>query len=200
MKNNMDTNQTIKLNRAQKYFIDALLTLMLKKPYTEITVTELSEYAQYDRRTFYRHFKSKDDILCLHCAALLNEMAVIMNQKGKLTPYSGFLSYFEFWSKHKDFLSLLNRHNLLSFLGDKQEYLLYQYVGKLVHDNLPDKLSETSEFSQYAFFFTQGGLWYALVFWIRTGMKQSPECLAKHIVNSFTDMAKYIVNNFAEMA
>ncbi|MBQ6806846.1 MAG: hypothetical protein IJO97_05385 [Lachnospiraceae bacterium] len=77
---------------------------------------------------------------------------------------------------------------------------MYQYVGKRVHDNLPDKLSETSEFSQYAFFFTQGGLWYALVFWIRTGMKQSPECLAKHIVNSFTDMAKYIVNNFAEMA
>lgn len=185
------------MNRSQSCFIDALLALMEKRPYSEITITELSEYAQYDRRTFYRHFKTKDDVLCLHCATLLNEMAVIINQKGQLTPYSGFLSYFEFWSKHTDFLSLLDRHNLLGFLGDKLEYLLYQYVGKLVHDDLPDKLAETSEFSQFAFLFTQGGLWYVLVFWVRTGMKQSPECLTQHILNSFTEMTKFISFTFS---
>ena len=189
----MNTSPNITLNRSQKFFIDALLTLMQQKPYGEITITELSECAQYDRRTFYRHFKSKDDVLCLHCATLLNEMAFITNQKGQLTPYSGFLSYFEFWTKHKDFLSLLDEHKLLNFLGDKQEYLLYQYVGKLVHNDLPDELSGTSEFSQYAFFFTQGGLWYSLVYWIRTGMKQSPEQLTRHILNSFTQMTELIL-------
>lgn len=189
----MNTNQTVKINRSQKCFIDALLTLMQRKPYEEITITELSECAQYDRRTFYRHFKSKDNVLCLHCATLLNEMAVITNQKGQLTPYSGFLSYFEFWTKHKSFLCLLDEHNLLNFLGNKQEYLLYQYVGKLVHDDLPDELSENSEFSQYAYFFTQGGLWYTLVLWVRTGMKQSPEQLTKYILNSFTQMTKLML-------
>ncbi|MBQ6889174.1 MAG: TetR/AcrR family transcriptional regulator [Lachnospiraceae bacterium] len=188
----MNTTQKIELNRSQKFFIDALLTLMQQKPYAEITITELSEYAQYDRRTFYRQFKSKDEVLCLHCATLLNEMASLMNLKGQLTPYSGFLSYFEFWSKHKDFLSLLHEHNLLNFLADRQEYLLYQYVGKLVHNDLPDSLSDTSEFSQYAFFFTLGGLWYSLVLWVRTGMKQSPEQLTEHILNSFTQMAELI--------
>ena len=188
----MNATQNINLNRSQRFFIDALLTLMQQKPYAEITITELSEYAQYDRRTFYRHFKSKDDVLCLHCATLLNEMASIMNQKGQLTPQSGFLSYFEFWAKHKDFLRLLEKHNLLNFLGDKLEYLLYEYVGKFVHNDLPNTLAETSEFSQYAFFFTQGGLWYTLVFWVRTGMKQSPEQLTKHILNSFTQMEELI--------
>lgn len=188
----MNKNRKKELNRSQKFYIDALLALMQKKPYAEITVTELSEYAQYDRRTYYRHFKTKDDILYLHCATLLHEMAEIMNAKGPLTPYSGFLSYFQFWNRHKDFLALLNRHNLLHFLGEKQEQLIYQHVGKLVHDDLPDKLSGTSEFSQYAFCFTLGGLWSSLVFWIRNGMQQTPERLTGHILDSFTEMQKLI--------
>ena len=42
------------LNRSQKAFIDALLALMKEKSYYEITITELSGRAQYDRRTYYR--------------------------------------------------------------------------------------------------------------------------------------------------
>lgn len=186
----MTKNNRLTLSRSQKSYIDALFALMQQKPYTEITVSELSEYAQYDRRTYYRHFKSKDDILCLSCAALLNEMAELMNRKGALTPRSGFLSYFEFWSRHKDFLTLLDRHGLLHFLGERQDMLMYQYVGQLVHDDLPEKLSGTSEFSQYAFYFTQGGLWFALVFWIRSGMKQTPEQLTEHILTTFTEMCR----------
>lgn len=189
----MNTKQRIKLSRSQKYFIDSLLELMQIKPYSEITITQISEHAQYDRRTFYRHFKCKDDILYLYCATLLNEMAEIMNQKGALTPLSGFLSYFEFWSEHKEFLILLEKHNLMNLLGDKQEYLLYQYVGKMVNNNLPENLSDTSEFSQFSFFFTLGGLWYTLCFWVRTGMKQSPAQLTEHILNSFTEMANLII-------
>lgn len=29
----------------------------------EITIKELADFAQLDRRTFYRHFKSKEDII-----------------------------------------------------------------------------------------------------------------------------------------
>lgn len=188
----MDIQQNIKLSRSQKYFIDALLELMQIKSYSEITVTELSEYAQYDRRTFYRYFKSRDDILYLYCAVLLNKMATSMNQKGPLTPRSGFLSYFEFWFEQKEFLVLLEKQNLMNLLGDKQEYLLYQYVGKMVNHDLPEKLSDTSEFSQFSFFFNLGGLWYTLCFWVRTGMKQSPEQLTEYILNSFTEMAGLI--------
>lgn len=122
--------EKMQLSRSQKCFIEAILKLMQLKPYAEITVTEISEYAQYDRRTFYRYFKCKDDILYLYYATLLNEMATSMNQKGNLTPQSGFSSYFEFWFEHKEFLILLEKHNLMNQFGNKQEYLLYQYVGK----------------------------------------------------------------------
>ena len=188
----MDKEIDRTLNRAQKYFINALLTLMEEKPYGEISVSELSERAQYDRRTFYRYFKSKDDILCLYYAKLLQEMAELTNQKGMLTPRSFCLAYFEFWNGHKDFLMLLDRHRLLHFLGESQELMIYHHVGHRVQKNLPDTLSETAEFSQYSFYFTQGGLWSVLIYWVRTGMKQSPAVLTEHILNTFIEMEKLI--------
>ena len=180
-----------KLSKAQDAFISALLKLMKKKDFDQISVSELSETAQYDRRTFYRYFQSKNDILYLHCATLLGEMAEDM-KKEPLTPQSGFLSYFEFWNKHRDFLLLLEKQHLLFFLGEKQDQLLYQHVGTVVHDDLPVDLDQVSEFSQYAYYFTLGGLWQALVLWIRTGMKQTPEQLTKYILESFTEMQKLI--------
>ena len=185
-----ELNETI--NRAQKYFIDALLTLMLEKPYAEISVTELSERAQYDRRTFYRYFKSKDDVLCLYYSELLHEMAERINKKGMLTPRSFVLAYFEFWNSHKDFLTLMDRHRLLHFLGERQELMIYHHVGHRVQDNLPDTLSETEEFGQYSFDFTQGGLWSALIYWVHSGMKQKPAVLTEHILNTFIEMGKLI--------
>lgn len=185
-----ESNKTI--NRAQKYFIDALLALMAEKDYEKISVSELAKRAQYDRRTFYRYFKSKDDILCLHYAELLHEMAELTNQKGVLTPRSFCLAYFEFWNGHTDFLTLLDRHRLLHFLGERQELMIYHHVGHRVQEDLPDTLSETAEFGQYSFYFTQGGLWSALIYWVHTGMKQSPAVLTEHILNTFIEMAKLI--------
>lgn len=136
----------VKLNRSQKAFINALLGLMKEKQYRDITVSELAETAGYDRRTYYRNFRNKDDILYLYCAVLLSDMTGIMMKKGSYTPESGFLSYFEFWDKHRDFLMLLEKHGLLYFLGEKLGDLLYDNVGQNVHSGLPEKLDENSEF------------------------------------------------------
>ena len=180
-----------KLCKAQIAFIGSLLKILKNKPFDQISVSELSEDAQYDRRTFYRHFQSKSDILYLYCASLLSEMADDM-KKNPLTPLSGFLSYFEFWNKHRDFLLLLEKQHLLYFLGEKQDQLLYEHVGTVVHADLPKKLSQVSEFSLYAYYFTLGGLWQTLVLWIRTGMKQTPRQLTDYILKSFTEMQKLI--------
>lgn len=183
----MDNN----LGKAQTAFTKALLDILKNKSFDQISVSELSEAARYDRRTFYRYFQSKSDILYLYCASLLAEMAEDM-KKEPLTPQSGFLSYYEFWNKHRDFLLLLEKQHLLYYLGEKQDQLLYEHVGIVVHEDLPKQLSQVSEFSLYAYYFTLGGLWQTLVLWIRTGMKQTPQQLTDYILMSFTEMQKLI--------
>ena len=177
------------LTKAQQAFTNALLGLLKEKTYSEITISELAEYAQYDRRTFYRYFKTTDDVICSYCAVLLNEMTEIMMSKGTLTPESGFESFFEFWDRHKDFLLLLNKQGLLHFLGDLQTKLIYQQVGLSMHDDLPDNFEDVSEFSQFAFYFMLGGVWSVLSFWVSSGMKQTPSEITTHVLNSITQMA-----------
>ncbi|MBZ9693497.1 TetR/AcrR family transcriptional regulator [Clostridium sp. M14] len=50
--------------QSKKWLIEALFDLMEEKPYSTITVKEISDKAQLSRRTFYRNFKVKEDLLC----------------------------------------------------------------------------------------------------------------------------------------
>ncbi len=48
---------------AADYIYQALVELMDKKPYDQITVTDIVKKAGVSRMTFYRHYRDKDDIL-----------------------------------------------------------------------------------------------------------------------------------------
>lgn len=56
------TNNPIAL-QSQKWIIQALLDLMQIMNYDKISVSEICRKAQLDRRTFYRNFDSKNDVL-----------------------------------------------------------------------------------------------------------------------------------------
>ncbi len=177
------------MNKAQQAFVDALLQLMQEKPFEQISASQLSRLAQYDRRTYYRYFKTKKDVLYLYCSSLLGDLALEM-RKEPLTPYSGFLSFFEFWNEHRDFLLIMEKQHLLYYLGSEIDSLIYRNVGIVVHKDLPDNLEQISEFSQFAYYFTLGGCWQVLIFWIRSGMKQTPEQMTRHILQIFSEMQK----------
>ncbi|OCT12487.1 TetR family transcriptional regulator [Paenibacillus pectinilyticus] len=52
---------------------EALLALMAQKSFTAISITEIVEYANYNRGTFYANYESKED--------LLNEIITNLTQK-----------------------------------------------------------------------------------------------------------------------
>ncbi|ARK29955.1 TetR/AcrR family transcriptional regulator [Halalkalibacter krulwichiae] len=58
-------NQTTqkKAIRSKKIFKKILLTLLQKKPFDEITITEIVREAEFNRGTFYFHYEQKEDLL-----------------------------------------------------------------------------------------------------------------------------------------
>ena len=54
------------------YITEALLALLKEKDYQDISITELCEKADVTRTSFYRNFKSKDDILFKRVRAVTN--------------------------------------------------------------------------------------------------------------------------------
>ena len=51
--------------QSKQMLLNALLELMEKKAYSSISIKELAECAGLDRKTFYRNFDSKEEVLYL---------------------------------------------------------------------------------------------------------------------------------------
>nr|WP_319487342.1 IS3 family transposase [uncultured Caproiciproducens sp.] len=60
-----DTQNPIAL-RSKEWLTKALLELMKNKPFQEISISEIAEKADLSRRTFYRSFSSKEEVICFH--------------------------------------------------------------------------------------------------------------------------------------
>ncbi len=180
------------LSRSEKAFTKALFELMEKKNFTSITIRELAITADYDRKTFYRHFTSKEDILKMYCSKILKEMATMEKNLGVLTFYTGIYSYFQFWQQHKDFLYLLEKHNLLYFLENNHVELIYQYVGREVQPEIPTNLAQAQAFSKYSVLFTFGGLWSILIHWIQNKYQETPEELTEYVLEFFKQSINFL--------
>lgn len=64
--------------QSQHMIIDALFNLMKRKPFQQITVTEICEEAAVGRKTFYRNFELREDVIdfwldlrCEECREIL---------------------------------------------------------------------------------------------------------------------------------
>lgn len=49
--------------QSQHMIADALFSLMKRKPFQQITVTEICEEAAVGRKTFYRNFELREDVI-----------------------------------------------------------------------------------------------------------------------------------------
>lgn len=185
------------LSASENCFIQALFRLIEKKDFKEISIKELAKAADYDRKTFYRHFDSKEDILNLYFSSILEEMVITLNTKGTLTWESGILSYFEFWKNHLTFLSVLEKNNLLTIFAQQYDKMLYTHVGTNVQSDLPKELEMVPLFSRCSFYFTYGGLWNVLLWWVREAPQLTPTELTDYVLTCFQESVKMMKKNMS---
>jgi AcrR family transcriptional regulator len=176
--------------KSQKWLIDALLSLMKQKAFSQITIREIAEKAELDRRTFYRHFSSKEDILNQYIDNLYKEYFSNLSKASELTVYSISEIYFEFWENHLDFLLIIIQNHLQSFLLSKYNEYLPQIYNSL-EPGIP--LSINSVHFQYALVFKSGGFWSILLEWAKNGALQKPHEMANIVF-------KLVGNTLMELA
>lgn len=59
----MPLSNDTRYNKHQLKIEAAFITLLTTYPYNQINVSQITQYAQINRSTFYSHFDSKDDLL-----------------------------------------------------------------------------------------------------------------------------------------
>ncbi len=160
--------------RSQSMIAKALLTLMKEKPFAQITVTEICEEAEVGRKTFYRNFELKEDVIDyqLDCLCSLFEQEI----EGKSTDEKLKL-YFSFSKEHVDFFSCMYQSGLLPVCQQK--------FSRFLPDTMPI-WSEDDAQQEYYSRFMSAGVQAMMQVWVERGFREDIEqitTLAQKIQN-----------------
>ena len=118
-------------NQTKKRIIEALYELLDKKDYHDITISRIVDKAALGRRTFYRYFKSKDEVIEYSTNLLMKEFADIIVLNHAETQDSIIESYTVKPTKNRtcgsQFRSIVScRLRFQSFLIDYLSYSIYR--------------------------------------------------------------------------
>ena len=114
MKEKMTVNETVREALAV-----ALLKLMRTKSLEDITISELVNVAGVGRNSFYRNFKSKEQMLCGYIIELYEEyfkekqVPLVIGDAGRVEEF--LLPRFRFIKEHKNIFRVLHKRGLLYY-------------------------------------------------------------------------------------
>lgn len=147
--------------RSQQLISDALIRLMRQKHFSGITVTEVCKEADIGRKTFYRNFEMKEDVIDFQLDALYEMYFTEISSK----ELKYCLHYhFSFLKRNMEYLTLLYRNDLLPVLTAKFSRLLPQMMPVWSEDPVEQK---------YRSAFIVAGIEAILFIWAESGFEQS---------------------------
>ena len=151
------------------YMCSALLELMLEKDYTKISIGEIAKKAEVDRSSYYRHFKSKEDIISFFFDMVLKESLDGFTNLSSIdfTLYIHSI-YMAFYNYKKEVL-LIYRSNLSSLLLDVLSKR-FQFSEIAIEFPLT---------KQYELSYIIGGIYNNLIFWMSRDMNETPDELTE---------------------
>lgn len=107
--------------QSQHMIADALFSLMKRKSFHQISITEICEEAAIGRKTFYRNFETKEDVIDFKLDLLLDEYRkslISMSYRQNLH------HHFEFIKKNAGYFTTLYQNGISSFANEKFSALL----------------------------------------------------------------------------
>ncbi len=165
--------------QSRKMIEDALFELLEVKDYTKLTVSEIAKKADVSRRTFYRLYKEKDEVLHIYFGRLCQEYS---SRYGSLQSYDLHriaLDFFSFWYEYKELLMLMHKRGL-------DEFFYYEVSSAsidIVKRRMKEKCKDFRGMEYFAHY-SSGGFLLLLQQWVVDGMKETPEQYAKIVSES----------------
>lgn len=176
----MNDSQNPSALRSKAMITESLLNLMHEIPYEEITVKRIIFDTDLVRKTFYRNFESKDDVLDSIIDKAIDEYidALVSTTDDPLTVI------FDFCKLNKELFSLLQKNNMLYLLLLKLNEKIPQISRttdpyknpfvKLMSDLEPD----------YLIALNIGAIWNIISLWVERGMKEDPSDI-RHLIEEY---------------
>ena len=171
----------------------SLQSLLLQKPLSKITVTDITEDCGINRMTFYYHFKDIYDLVEWCCQE--DASRALAGKKTYETWQQGLLQIFEAVRENKPFI--LNVYRSVS--REQVENYLYKVTYALL-DGVVEEQAQGMSVRQEDKAFIAQVYSYAFVSlmldWIKDEMKQDPETLVNRFALVIQDDVSCALNRF----
>lgn len=168
--------------QSKQSFADALVKLMETYNFKEITVTQLSQEACLSRRTFYRLFEGRDDVLDVLFQRMYGEFAESIRDRDVRSYWTLVQGYFDFWEGRKDMLLLFEKNGLLPRLFD----YVYRNAAAVFRLVRSDRAASEYEYTlPYLLAYSVGGMHSMLIKWVSLGMTVPSSELVAILKNGF---------------
>lgn len=157
-------------DRSKQLMEETLLRLMQTENFSEISVQEITDNAGLSRRTFYRNYETKNDILRQRFHKIWSEYEFSIRQIKDLSLTHVAFALFTIMLPHVEFLRLVDKQHLLSLLLAEVDELLPPIFQEIKGSQLPF----TTESISYALAFSTGGFIRILPLWLESKPLKTP--------------------------
>ena len=174
-----------RLQKTKEAIVDALFSLLEENDYGEITIQEIAAESNITRRTIYRHFRAKDEMLQYSFAEYVNRLSeYILRREPK--DFRGLCNlYFSFWEENISYLDKLRKAGILYKFGDSFENLVHLMAGRIKHQRKMGDSEYREYLEKYRFHFAYrtAGFWRVTELWSGETKRLSPEKMADTMVS-----------------
>jgi AcrR family transcriptional regulator len=160
------------------YIAQGLLLLMRRKSFATVSIGEIAEKAGVDRSTYYRNFKSKEDIIGFFCKKMWHEYGYVFDKT--LSFKKHLQKLLTYYLKYKKEFLLIYKNGLT--------YLILDALNDFFEPISKDKTISLEE--RYRVYWYTGAIYNTVLLWFSGGMEESPEKLSEmyiSIISSPTD-------------
>lgn len=168
-----------RIGKTQKSIRDAIISLLEEKDVSQITVKELAERANINRKTFYMHYTSIKEVFDEIEDEFIEKFLVVLNKHNftqvQLDHYAFFSSLSSLINEDFDFYKKLARVNSYDFLFVK----IKQILKDRIVEELSKKLNDNNEMLNLYAEFGASGIMSMYNEWFNTDSNISLEDLAK---------------------
>lgn len=161
----------------QRRIEECLLTMMQDKPFGEISVSSLCEQTGLSRKTFYRLFESKHDVLCaLIDRAIRDFIHFRLPRETLIADVSEELqTFFAYWLVNRPLLDALSKNGNSTMLYERSiHHMLEEDTDLLLQLGVVPTLQQNME----SLMFFLSGIMTLVVSWHHTGYQKSPQEMA----------------------
>ena len=160
---------------ARECIVTALLQLLKEKPLSALSISEITSRAGVSRMTYYRNYKSNEDIFVQALSDILDEyhqeFQALSDGQSHYSDYVNLTHCFTYFENHRDFIYSLFRCGLGNLLlTSLSEYITHTWY----HPENGDTIEDFYTLQAFT-----SSLYSTYVSWAIRGKKETPEQLAK---------------------